>query len=101
MSAMRGGEDNPQGVDLEGNRNLIGAAREAGVEHFVFVSLLGADPDHPAPFVRAKARSEATLRESGMQYTIVAPAAFMEVWPAMVSSPVLGLSPAASSSSTS
>jgi uncharacterized protein YbjT (DUF2867 family) len=39
-SAMRGGEDNPQSVDLEGNRNLIGAAREAGVEHFVFVSLL-------------------------------------------------------------
>jgi uncharacterized protein YbjT (DUF2867 family) len=83
-SAMRGGEDNSQSVDLEGNRNLIAAAREAGVEHFVFVSLLGADPDHPVPFVRAKAYSEATLRESGMQYTIVVPAAFMEVWPAMV-----------------
>ena len=53
-SAMRGGADNPQSVDLDGNRNLIEAARGAGVEHFVFVSLLGADPDHPDPFMRAK-----------------------------------------------
>jgi uncharacterized protein YbjT (DUF2867 family) len=36
-SALRGGEDNPQTVDLEGNRSLIEASREAGVEHFVFV----------------------------------------------------------------
>ena len=83
-SAFRGGADDPQSVDLEGNRNLIEAARDAGVEHFIFVSLLGADPDHPAPFMQAKARSESALRESGMDYTILAPTAFMEVWPAMV-----------------
>jgi len=50
-SAGRGGEDNPQSVDLEGNRKLIEAAREAGVGHFIFVSLLGADSNHPSPFV--------------------------------------------------
>ena len=83
-SAMRGGEDNPESVDLEGNRNLIEAARGAGVEHFVFVSLLGADPDHPDPFMRGKGQSESALRESGMDYTILAPTAFMEFWPAMV-----------------
>jgi uncharacterized protein YbjT (DUF2867 family) len=83
-SAMRGGEDNPESVDLEGNQNLIEAAREAGVEHFVFVSLLGADPDHPVPFMRGKGQSESALRESGMGYTILAPTAFMEFWPAMV-----------------
>ena len=82
--AMRGGADNPQSVDLDGNRNLIEAARGAGAEHFVFVSLLGADPDHPDPFMQAKGQSEASLRESGMGYTILAPTAFMEVWPAMV-----------------
>src|SRR3712207_6571545 len=70
-SAGRGGEDNPQSVDLEGNRNLIEAARDAGVGHFIFVSALGADPDHPAPFMQAKARSEASLRESGMEHTIL------------------------------
>jgi uncharacterized protein YbjT (DUF2867 family) len=83
-SATRGGADNPQSVDLDGNRNLIEAARDAGVEHFVFISLLGADPDHPAPFMQAKGQSEAVLRESGMGYTILAPTAFMEFWPAMV-----------------
>jgi uncharacterized protein YbjT (DUF2867 family) len=83
-SAMRGGADSLQSVDLDGNRNLIDAAQEAGVDHFTFVSLLGADPDHPDPFMRAKGQSEASLRESGMGYTILAPTAFMEVWPAMV-----------------
>jgi uncharacterized protein YbjT (DUF2867 family) len=83
-SAMRGGADNPQSVDLEGNRNLIEAARDASVEDFVFISLLGADPNHPAPYMQAKAQSESALQESGMEYTILAPTAFMEVWPAMV-----------------
>ena len=83
-SAFRGGADDPHSVDLEGNRNLIESARGASVEHFIFVSLLGADPAHPAPFMQAKGRSESTLRESGMEYTILAPTAFMEVWPAMV-----------------
>jgi uncharacterized protein YbjT (DUF2867 family) len=83
-SAMRGGADSLQSVDLEGNRNLIEAAREAGVEHFAFVSLLGADPNHPAPFMQAKGQSESALRESGMGHTILAPTAFMEFWPVMV-----------------
>ena len=83
-SATRGGADNPQSVDLEGNRNLIEAARDANVEHLVFISLLGADPDHPTLFMRAKGQSESALRASGIGYTILAPAAFMEFWPAMV-----------------
>jgi uncharacterized protein YbjT (DUF2867 family) len=83
-SVGRGGEDNPQSVDLEGNRNLIEAAREAGAEHFVFVSSLGADPDHPVPFMRGKGQSEAPLRGSGMDYTILAPTPYMEVWVAVV-----------------
>jgi uncharacterized protein YbjT (DUF2867 family) len=83
-SVGRGGEDNPQSVDLEGNRNLIEAAREAGAEHFVFVSSLGADPDHPVPFMRGKGQSEASLRGSGMDYTILAPTPYMEVWVAVV-----------------
>ncbi len=83
-SAGRGGEDNPQSVDLEGNRNLIEAARDAGVERFIFVSAFGADADHPVPFMQAKGQSEASLRESGMEYTILAPTPYVEVWPAVV-----------------
>ena len=83
-SAGRGGEDNPQSVDLEGNRNLIEAARDAGVQHVVSISAFGASPTHPVPFMQAKGQTEALLRDSGMGYTIFAPTPFLEVWAAVV-----------------
>ena len=83
-SARRGGEDNPQTVDLEGNRNLIDAAKAAGVKQFIFVSAQIADPNSPVPFLAAKGKAEEYLRTSGVPYTIVAPNAFMEVWPALL-----------------
>src|SRR5947207_1782841 len=46
-SLERGGDDNPQTVELEGNRNLIDAAKAAGVNHFIFISTLGVDPNSP------------------------------------------------------
>jgi NADH dehydrogenase len=83
-SAARGGDDNLQTVDLEGNRNLIEAARDAGVGRFVFISALGAAVESPVPFLQAKGQSEASLLESGMEYTILAPNPYMEVWVAVV-----------------
>ncbi len=83
-SALRGGEDNVDTVDAAGNRNLIDAAQAAGVKQFIFVSMLGAAPESPMPFVAAKGRTDAYLRASGLTHTILAPTAFMEVWPAMV-----------------
>jgi uncharacterized protein YbjT (DUF2867 family) len=83
-SAARGGEDNPQTVDLEGNRNLIDAAKAAGVKQFIFVSVLGADPNSPVPFIQTKGKTEDTLRESGIPYTVLAPNGYMEVMVAMV-----------------
>jgi uncharacterized protein YbjT (DUF2867 family) len=83
-SAMRGGEDNVQSVDIDGNRNLIDAARRADVEQFVFVSALGASLDSQSPFMRAKAMTEEYLRCSGVPWTILAPNAFMEGWIGMI-----------------
>jgi len=83
-SAMRGGEDNVETVDLQGNRNLIDAAKAAGVKQFIFTSVLGADANSPLPFVQAKAGTEAYLQDSGMPYTILAPNFFMESWVGMV-----------------
>ncbi len=79
-SVQRGGEDTPQTVDLEGNRNLIDAARAAGVQHFIFMSVAIADANSPVPFVAAKGKTEEYLRASGLPYTILAPNAFMEFW---------------------
>jgi uncharacterized protein YbjT (DUF2867 family) len=83
-SALRGGEDNVDTVDRQGNRNLIEAARAAGVKQFIFISFLGADLHHPMPLFQAKAETEAALAESGMPYTILAPNFFMESWVGMV-----------------
>jgi NADH dehydrogenase len=78
-SAARGGEDNPQTVDLEGNRNLIDAAKAARVKQFLFVSVLTADANSPVPFIQAKGKTEEYLRASGIPYTIFAPNGYMEL----------------------
>jgi uncharacterized protein YbjT (DUF2867 family) len=78
-SAARGGEDTVQTVDLEGNRNLIDAAKAAGVQQFIFVSMLTANPDSPVPFNQAKGKTEDYLRQSGIPYTILAPNGYMEL----------------------
>jgi uncharacterized protein YbjT (DUF2867 family) len=78
-SGQRGGADNPQTVDLEGNRNLIGAARNAGVKQFIYISALTGSVDHPVPLPRAKAQTEVTLIESGLPYTILAANGIMDV----------------------
>jgi uncharacterized protein YbjT (DUF2867 family) len=83
-SAMRGGEDNVDSVDRKGNRNLIEAAKAAGVKRFIFVSFLGASLDNPVPLLQAKAETEGVLRESGIPYTILTPNFFMESWIGMV-----------------
>jgi uncharacterized protein YbjT (DUF2867 family) len=83
-SVMRGGEDNVDTVDRQGNRNLIEAARAAGVKQFMFISFLGADPHSPVPLFQAKAETEAMLGASGMPYTVLAPNYFMESWIGMV-----------------
>jgi uncharacterized protein YbjT (DUF2867 family) len=94
-SAARGGDDNVQTVDLQGNRHLIDAALAAGVNQFIFVSVLSADTNSPVPFIQAKGKTEASLRESGIPYTILAPNGYMEVMvagvvgmPAMMGQPV-------------
>lgn len=83
-SALRGGDDNPQTVDLDGNRQLIDAAARHGVRQFIFVSAKGASPEHPVPFLQAKGKAEEALKTQGMVYTVIAPEAFMDVWLALV-----------------
>lgn len=72
--------DSFQRLDLDGNRNLIYAAHQAGVRQFIFVSSLGADPEHLDPYFRAKGRTESYLRIVGMPYTILAAAPSLETW---------------------
>lgn len=85
----RGGGDNLETVDRDGQRNLVEAAEQAGVRHFIFVSFSGNVADS-FPLSDAKRGIEKRLREGRMKHTIVRPSYFMEVW----LSPMLGFDPA-------
>jgi NADH dehydrogenase len=88
-AGQRGGEDTPQTVDLEGNRNLIDAARAAGTRQFIFVSALTAREDSPVALPRAKAQTETYLRNSGAGYTIIAANGIMDVMlPLIIDAPI-------------
>lgn len=70
----------PEEVDDQGNRNLVRAAADAGVEHFVLLSVLDARPDHPMSLHRAKHAAEKHLHASTMSWTVLRPAAYVETW---------------------
>jgi len=89
-SAQRGGEDSVESVDLAGNLSLIDAAKSAGVRQFIFVSAAAADEASAVPLFAAKAQVEKYLRESGMNFTIIAPHIFMDVWFPMIIGSALG-----------
>ena len=81
-------------VDLTGNLNLIEAAQAAGVSRFVFVSALGAHPEHPMPLLRAKGVAEQRLRASDMAWTVLQPNVFMDkLIPIVVGEPAMSNRP--------
>jgi uncharacterized protein YbjT (DUF2867 family) len=74
----------PQSVDFEGVRNLVDAAKTAGVQQFVLVSWLGAThSDHPLNraydnVLMWKLKGEDALRASGLSYVIIRPGALVD-----------------------
>lgn len=85
VTISRQAGDSIQAVDLEGQLNLLNAAKVAGVSHFVYVSYSG-NIDIACPLSTAKRTVEQRVQESGLTYTILRPTNFMEVW----LSPVVG-----------
>ncbi len=67
-------------IDVRGHAALIDAAAAAGVERFVYLSALGASPDHPSEFWQAKALTEQHLKASGLEHVILRPSAFMDLY---------------------
>ena len=80
--------DDIESVDRHGSLSLIAAAKECGVNHFVFLSFPDVSKDNPLQ--DAKRAVETALRQSGLCYTILQPTHFFEVW----CSPALGFDPA-------
>ncbi len=59
-------------IDLASGRSAVEAAKNAGVQHFVYISVA-----HPAPMMKAyievRSQCEAMIRRSGMNATILRP----------------------------
>jgi uncharacterized protein YbjT (DUF2867 family) len=66
-----------QALDYRANIELIDQAKAQGVEHFVFISVLGSDRGYEdSPVFKAKYAVEQYLQASGLNYTILRPAGF-------------------------
>lgn len=58
-------------VHVEGTRNVVAAAKNAGVEKIVLMSFLRARPDCGSPYHESKCTAEEIVRDSGLDYTVI------------------------------
>ncbi len=65
-------------VDWDGKVALIQACKDAGVNRFIFFSILNAENYPNVPLMEIKHCTEAYLAESGLDYTILRPCGFMQ-----------------------
>lgn len=70
--------------------NLVAAARDTGVGHYVALSIVGADGLPDSGYMRAKVVQEETITESGLAYTIVRATQFQEFAEAITASLTVG-----------
>ncbi|KYC41236.1 oxidoreductase [Scytonema hofmannii PCC 7110] len=72
--SAHGSDGDALSLDYRANIELIDQAKANGVQHFVFISVLGADRGYEdAPVFKAKRAVEKYLETSGLNYTILRP----------------------------
>lgn len=59
-------------------RNLVAAAKQAGVQHFLALSVVGTDRLESSGYFRAKLAQERLIENSGLAYTILRATQFFE-----------------------
>jgi len=75
MRKRFGSGDTYETSDIGTTRQLVEAAKRAGVDHVVLLSSVGAGRPVGA-YLKAKAEAERLVRESGIPWTVVRPPAF-------------------------
>ena len=75
VAIRQGSEDQFRRVMEDGTRELIGAAKEAGVKRFVLMSALGTSEETKdlVPYYHAKWEEEQTVGDSGLEHVIFRP----------------------------
>jgi NADH dehydrogenase len=63
---------------VENSRSLFHAARKAGVQKIVHVSILHPSADSPYPYFRGKALVERVLAETGLPYAVLRPSVLFD-----------------------
>ena len=75
--SAHGTDSDAQALDYRANIELIDRAKENKVEHFVYISVLGADRGYEdSPVFKAKREVEKYLVKSSLNYTILRPSGF-------------------------
>lgn len=70
----------PRAVLVDGTGRVLAAAREAGVGHFVGISIVGID-DAPIPYYRAKVEQERVIEASPVPWTLLRATQFHDLIP--------------------
>lgn len=88
ISTLGGSSKESARPDYEGNRNLIDAAKMAGIRRFIMVTVIGAGDSADSPPVIArwllrdlialKTQAERYLTTSGLDYTIIRPGGLLD-----------------------
>lgn len=60
-------------INIKGTQNMVQAAQESGVKHFIHISALGAGKDPKFKYAYSKGMAEAAVLASDLQYTILQP----------------------------
>lgn len=82
-AALRGSEKafllSPENAQMpELHAKFAAAAKDAGLRHLVRLSILPANPDAPLPIAKWHGEADRSVMESGVPYTILRPAYFMQ-----------------------
>jgi uncharacterized protein YbjT (DUF2867 family) len=62
-----------RGIHVEGTRNVLDAAKKAGVRHFLYQSALGTRPGAKSMYHKTKWEAEELVRTSDIPFTILRP----------------------------
>jgi uncharacterized protein YbjT (DUF2867 family) len=75
VAIIRGSRADFERVMAQGTRNVVVAAKEAGIRRFVLASALGVDErtKDAVPYFAAKWEMERAVKESGLEYVILRP----------------------------
>ena len=76
--------------EIRQGKAFADAAKEAGVQHFVYSSVVSADQNTGVPHFESKWQIEQHIAQLGVPYTILRPAAFMQNWNNFMRDQILG-----------